>query len=178
MRWTSRSPAETRTAAAALAGAAGGEGLLVVLAGALGAGKTVFAKGLGEGLGLDPARIASPTFVIASEYPAPAGRRFVHVDVYRVADEAELEAAGLRDWLAPGALVAVEWGDRLAQALPGDRLEVRIAARGADEREIGARATGPAAAAVLERWAAWWRAREDGPRDTPASPAARQPPGD
>ncbi len=173
MQWRSRSPAETRAAAAALARAVGAEGLVVVLSGPLGAGKTVFAKGLAEGLGVDPARVASPTFVIASEYRGSGGRRFVHVDAYRVESEAELEAAGLRDWLAPGALVAVEGGERLREALPADALEVRLGAPGPDapeSRDIEARSRGPIGAAALARWSAARRAPEDGSRDTPRSP--------
>ena len=112
------SPEATRAAAGALARAVGPEGLLIALIGPLGAGKTVFAKGLAEGLGIDPAVVASPTFVIASEYPVPDGRRLAHIDLYRVESAAELEAAGFLDWLEPGVLVAVEWADRLPEALP------------------------------------------------------------
>jgi tRNA threonylcarbamoyladenosine biosynthesis protein TsaE len=157
LRWTSRSPEATRAAAVELARSAGRRGLAVALVGPLGAGKTVFAKGLGAGLGLDPDRIASPTFVIASEYPRARGLGFAHVDLYRVGSEAELEAAGFRDLLAPGLLLAIEWADRLPAALPPDRLEVRIApASGgpATHREIFAVALGPAAAQALARWRA------------------------
>jgi len=147
MPWRSRSPAETRAAAAALARAAGPEGLVVILVGDLGAGKTVFAKGLAEGLGIAAERVASPTFVIASEYTGTGGRRFVHVDAYRIGSEAELEAAGLLDWLAPGVLVAVEWGDRLRAALPADALEVRLAAAGPEASARSAASAQPAASA-------------------------------
>ncbi len=167
MRWRSRSPAETRAAAAALARAVGPAGGVIVLEGPLGAGKTVFAKGLAEGLGLDPDGVASPTFVIASEYPAPDGRRLVHVDAYRVESEAELEAAGLLDWLVPRTLVAVEWGDRVRSALPADRLELRLEPGDAATRTLHLDATGPDSRAVLERFASARRAVEAGARDTP-----------
>ena len=98
----------------------------MALSGPLGAGKTVFAKGLAEGLGLDPAQVASPTFVIASEYPTPGGLRLAHVDLYRVESRGELESAGFLDLLGPDALLVVEWADRFPDALPADRLEVRI----------------------------------------------------
>jgi len=126
---------------------------VVALVGPLGAGKTAFAKGLAEGLGLDPDQVASPTFVIASEYPRARGLRFAHVDLYRVESEAELESAGFRDLLAPDVLLAVEWADRFPAALPPDRLEVRIAPT-ATHREIFAIALGPAAAAALARFGA------------------------
>ena len=129
---------------------------MVALVGPLGAGKTVFVKGLAEGLGIDPARVASPSFVIASEYQAPSGTRLAHVDLYRVESVAELEAAGFLDLLEPGALVAVEWADRFPGALPGDRLELRIErplgrSAGA-QRVLNAEGLGVVAAAVLARW--------------------------
>ncbi len=152
------SPEATRAAARALARAVGPEGLLIALIGPLGAGKTVFAKGLAEGLGLDPAVVASPTFVIASEYTAPDGRRLAHIDLYRVESAAELEAAGFLDWLEPGALVVVEWADRLPEALPADRLELRLsrpdAEASAESRTLHAKALGAQAEAVLARWSA------------------------
>lgn len=154
MRLVSRSPEETRGHAAALARAVRG-GLVVALVGPLGSGKTVFAKGLAEGLGIDPRRVASPTFVIASEYPLARGplARFVHADLYRLERPEELEAAGLLDWLDPHTLVAVEWADRFPEALPGDRLEVRFGG-GPQGRVLEVEARGPAAAAALERWRA------------------------
>jgi tRNA threonylcarbamoyladenosine biosynthesis protein TsaE len=131
-------------------------GLVVALVGPLGAGKTVFVKGLAEGLGIDPAAVASPTFAIASEYAAPAGRRLAHVDLYRVESTGELEATGFLDLLEPGAVVAVEWADRLPGALPADRLEVRLgrpdAAGAPSRRMIEAEASGPVAEAALARW--------------------------
>jgi len=152
------SPEATRSAACALARAVGPEGLLVALVGPLGAGKTVFAKGLAEGLGLDPAVVASPTFVIASEYTAPGGRRLAHVDLYRVESAAELEAAGFLDWLEPGVLLAVEWADRLPDALPADRLELRLSRPDAEaspnSRSLQAKALGAKAEGALARWSA------------------------
>jgi tRNA threonylcarbamoyladenosine biosynthesis protein TsaE len=120
----------------------------------------VFAKGLARGLGLAEGAVSSPTFVIAAELPTASGLHFVHADLYRVGSEAELEAAGWLDWLGPGTLLVVEWADRLPQALPADRLEVKLEvssgaqAGGADERELDARAFGPRAAAACARWQA------------------------
>jgi tRNA threonylcarbamoyladenosine biosynthesis protein TsaE len=129
----------------------------VALRGALGAGKTVFAKGLAEGLGLPPEILASPTFTIAQELDAPGGLRLVHADLFRVESAAELEAAGWLDWLAPGTLLAVEWADRWPDELPSDRLDIELRRETGgegSERELEARALGPAAAALLARWQA------------------------
>jgi tRNA threonylcarbamoyladenosine biosynthesis protein TsaE len=160
LRFRSRSAADTRAAAAALgaaldtvlSGGAGAEPGVVALIGPLGAGKTEWVKGLAEGLAVDPRLVASPTFVIASEYPGR--RRLAHVDLYRIESEAELEAAGFVDLLAPGAVVAVEWADRFPAALPKDRVEVRIErpAAAPEEREIELRATGPLAWKAIGEW--------------------------
>ena len=154
MRWRSRSPEETHAAARELAEELGPGGCAVALLGELGAGKTAFAKGVAEGLGLPPELVASPTFTIAQELPTPGGLRLVHADLFRVESLAELEAAGFDDWLGPDVLLLVEWADRLPDALPRDHLEVRLdRAPGPPEaRELAVRAHGPAAEALLARW--------------------------
>lgn len=153
-RFRSRSPEDTLAAGRALGRAvrACGPGSLVVaLTGPLGAGKTAFVKGLAKGMGTEPDAVTSPTFAIAAEIGTPAGR-LVHVDLYRIESEGELEAAGLRDWLAGGVL-AVEWADRFPGSFPSERLEVALRPGGADEaRDIEASASGAAARAVLEAW--------------------------
>lgn len=129
---------------------------MLALVGPLGAGKTVFVQGLAAGLGVDPEAVASPTFVIAHEHVAAGGRRFAHVDCYRVGSVAELESAGFLDLLEPGAVVAVEWGDRFEQALPADHLTVTFSRRPGEgsRRWLSAVASGPAAEALLARWCA------------------------
>ena len=156
LRWTSPSPEATHEAARRLAAALDPSGLAIGLIGPLGAGKTAFIKGLAAGLGLDPARVASPTFVIASEYPTPRGLRLAHVDCLRVESEDELETAGFLDLLVPGVVLAVEWSDRVPRALPEDRLELRFARPpgpgAATRRELNAVGFGPASRAALARW--------------------------
>jgi tRNA threonylcarbamoyladenosine biosynthesis protein TsaE len=134
---------------------------VIALVGDLGTGKTVFAKGIAQGLGLDPARVQSPTFVIAAEYPLAreAGDgtvgRLVHADLYRLEHVRDLEAAGLSDWLSPDTLLVVEWADRLPGALPAERLEVRFAVTSGgagEERVLDVEAVGAAAEAALRRW--------------------------
>jgi tRNA threonylcarbamoyladenosine biosynthesis protein TsaE len=164
LRLSSRSARETREAGAALGRAAGG-GLVVALLGDLGAGKTVLAKGIAAGLGLDPGAVQSPTFVIAAEYPLdePGGdgsvARLVHADLYRLERSEELEAAGLADWLADDTLLVVEWADRLPGALPAEGLRVRLASPAGgvgEERVLEVEAVGAAAQAALRRWRARW----------------------
>ena len=149
----SPSPDATERLGRALAEAIDAAGAIVLLSGPLGAGKTRFVKGLAAGLGVAPERVQSPTFVVAQELPLPSGRVLVHVDCYRIASEAELESAGLLDWLAPGALVVAEWPERVPGAWPEDRLEISFArGAGENEREIEMSASGPSAAALLARW--------------------------
>jgi tRNA threonylcarbamoyladenosine biosynthesis protein TsaE len=139
-----------------LAGALPEQGLLVVLSGPLGAGKTLFAQGVAAGLGVDPKQVTSPTFGICSEYALADGRRLAHVDGYRLSNVAELENAGFLDWLVPGTLVLMEWGERFRDALPADRLELTISRpdQNPNSRSLNAVASGPVAAGVLTQWEA------------------------
>ena len=168
--WITRKPEATLALASALAGCIGPRGLVIALSGDLGCGKTVFAKGLAAGLGIDPEAVASPTFTIAGEYPTAAGGRYAHADLYRIESEGELRAAGFDDLLEPGTILAVEWAERFPEALPADRLVLTLV-RGlagdgefgedsaaaepgaAGGRRIAARAGGPKAEAVLALWA-------------------------
>ena len=156
MRIHSPDPETTRALAAALARGVDEVGLVIALVGPLGAGKTIFGKGLAAGLGIDPDAVTSPTFAIACEYQAPSGRRFAHVDLYRIESTAELDAVGFLDLLEPGALVAVEWGDRIPGALPEDHLRIEIerssSGVGAGRRMLNALAFGPVSKAALARW--------------------------
>ncbi len=144
----------TRAASLALSDVLEAPGLTLSLIGPLGAGKTAFVKGLAEGLGIDPARVSSPTFVIANQYEGREGRRLAHVDLYRLETASELDDIGFLDMLEPGAVVAVEWGDRLPDALPRDRLELRVDrdAGAGESRSFAASATGEGSQRVLEAW--------------------------
>ena len=128
MELLSPSPEATRAFASRLATVAE-PGDVVCLWGELGAGKTVFAKGFGAGLGVD-ATISSPSFVLMGEY---AGRLpMVHIDLYRLSSAREVVDAGLLDDRQAAGVVLIEWPDRLGDALPPDRLDVHIDG-GADE---------------------------------------------
>ncbi len=102
----------------------GGE--ILVLIGDLGAGKTTFVKGLAEGLGVpDPRDVTSPTFLRIQEY---AGRVTVqHVDAYRMVDAPEeFSSLGGDDLLESGAVVVIEWGERLLASMPETFLTIRF----------------------------------------------------
>jgi tRNA threonylcarbamoyladenosine biosynthesis protein TsaE len=110
-------------------------GDLVLLSGPLGAGKTVLAKGIAEGLGV-LGRVSSPTFIIAREHrPAPGGRGIplVHVDAYRLGGEfAQLDDLDLDTELVEAAVV-IEWGEG-GERLSDDHLLVTLTRRADDSR--------------------------------------------
>jgi tRNA threonylcarbamoyladenosine biosynthesis protein TsaE len=67
-------------------------------------------------------RVTSPTFCIVQEH---AGERFlVHMDLYRLHDEADVEAIGWEDYLAQGAILVVEWPERAGSLIPPDARRV------------------------------------------------------
>ena len=107
-------------------------GDVVVLAGPLGAGKTVLAKGIAQAMDVDGA-VISPTFVLARVHPArrAGAPAMVHVDMYRLLDHAapdllaELDSLDLDTDLAD-AVVVVEWGEGLAERLSERHLDVRL----------------------------------------------------
>jgi tRNA threonylcarbamoyladenosine biosynthesis protein TsaE len=101
----------------------------------LGAGKTALVRGLAVGLGVT-GRVSSPTFVIARVHdPAPEGRgvSLVHVDAYRLGGEMDLDDLDLDTDLVD-AVVAVEWGEGLAERLSDDHLLIRLERRDDDVR--------------------------------------------
>ena len=114
-------------------GAVAGAGDLVCLWGELGAGKTHLAKAFGAGLGVTDT-IASPSFVLMAEYE---GRLpLFHIDPYRLASAEDALAGGLIDERQSEGVTLVEWPERLGDALPVDRLDVRIEGTGDEPRTI------------------------------------------
>jgi len=126
-------------------------GDLVVLTGALGAGKTTLVQGVGEGLGVR-GDITSPTFVIARVHPSTVGGpALVHADAYRLGSALELDALDL-DASLDASVTVVEWGEGLAESLAADRLEVRIERSSGEEdetRRVSAVGVGPRWAGVV-----------------------------
>jgi len=106
-------------------------GDVVSLVGDLGAGKTVFARGVARALGVTEP-VVSPSFTIVREYEGRVP--LVHVDVYRIDAVQELHDLGFEEVVRDDAVTLVEWGDMIDGLLPGDRLDIRLAA-GADDDE-------------------------------------------
>lgn len=99
-------------------------GDIVTLSGDLGTGKTVFAKGFAEGLGIAD-DVTSPTFTIIKEYTD--GRiPLAHFDAYRIADPDEMYAIGYEDYLSGDFVCLIEWPEMIEELIPGDALRVRL----------------------------------------------------
>ncbi|MEW5806714.1 MAG: tRNA (adenosine(37)-N6)-threonylcarbamoyltransferase complex ATPase subunit type 1 TsaE [Acidobacteriota bacterium] len=110
----------------------GGE--LIILTGELGMGKTVLAKGIASGMGIDPDDVNSPSFLIVNEH---RGRiKLFHIDLYRIKSEEEIEEIGIRDILEIGGVVVVEWGEKLPSFYRKGAITISISDMGEDTRKI------------------------------------------
>lgn len=107
---------------------------VLLLEGPLGAGKTVLARGLADGLGVaDVDEVHSPTFTLVNQYQ---GRhRIYHLDLYRLENSRDFQSIGMDEILGASAVVLIEWGDKL-QPAPAGALQLRIEDLGGDSRRI------------------------------------------
>ena len=135
--WTSHDETETRALGATIGAAlAGGE--IILLDGPLGAGKTVFVKGLAAALGLDADEVTSPSFTLVNRHDE--GRLVLyHLDLYRLSDGASAaHAVDLDELLADErAVIVIEWAERMGRyPLPAPAYRVSIRGDGAELRHI------------------------------------------
>jgi tRNA threonylcarbamoyladenosine biosynthesis protein TsaE len=123
VRAATDSPRATRALAAKVAESSRG-GDIIVLAGDLGTGKTVWVQGYADGLGVTDG-VTSPTFTIVRPHE---GRRLrlLHADLYRLDRLGEVMDLGLIEQLDDRTVACIEWGDLATAALPADLLEVRL----------------------------------------------------
>ena len=124
MEYLSHNERETEALGAALA-ARLRPGDVVAYLGDLGAGKSAFTRGLARGLGYE-GRVTSPTFTIVNEYEG-GGLPLFHFDMYRLEDAGDLFDIGWEDYLDRGGVCAVEWSERVEEALPEDAVTVSFA---------------------------------------------------
>lgn len=144
----SNSPDETFRIGARI-GSELNSGDVIGLIGELGAGKTYLIKGIAKGAGCQNANIVtSPTFTFIHIY---AGKvPIYHVDFYRVKDYKELKDIGAEDVIYGDGIALVEWADRAIEALPADRLMIRLKHAGDDVREIKFEAEGRSSLRLLK----------------------------
>jgi tRNA threonylcarbamoyladenosine biosynthesis protein TsaE len=134
--WTSHQPSETFALGERVGKQLSG-GEIILLDGALGAGKTIFVKGLASALGLDEHDITSPSFTLVNRYEARL--TLYHLDLYRLADGASAAYAVDLDELLldEQAVIVIEWAERLGNyPLPSPVYRIRIEGDGDEVRRI------------------------------------------
>ena len=105
----------------------------IAMYGDLGAGKTVFVRGLASVL--SPAsRVKSPTYTIVNEYRRGEKPLF-HFDLYRIGDTSELDGFGFEEYVENGNCIA-EWSENIGSYLPADAIRVKIEKLGETERRV------------------------------------------
>jgi tRNA threonylcarbamoyladenosine biosynthesis protein TsaE len=134
--WVSKSPEETFELGQRFGEQLTG-GEILKLSGPLGAGKTMFVKGVAAGLGLDPEEVTSPSFTLVNPYE---GRLpLFHIDLYRLTEgPSAAHAVDLDELLMDErAVIVIEWAERMgAYPLPGNAVQVSIAGTGDSPRTI------------------------------------------
>jgi len=103
--------------------------MIICLEGDLGSGKTMFTKGIANGLGIDE-HITSPTFNIIKEYQGEFP--LYHMDVYRLKGSAQ--DLGIDEYFNKGGIVVIEWSDMVEEYLPQERLNIKIKITGENTR--------------------------------------------
>jgi len=115
--------------------------LVFIIEGEIGVGKTVFVKGMGEFLGIK--EIVSPTFVVMYEYEVEKSKvdKLIHLDLYNLEEKEEFEYLKIGEYLAPGNLLAIEWGEKVGEIFDllkekGEIVYVKMSYKSEKERVI------------------------------------------
>ena len=109
---------------------------LVLLRGALGAGKTTLVKGIAEGFGAASQEdVTSPTFTLVHEYRGPQADLY-HIDLYRIDTQRELDTLALDDLVSRNSILLVEWGEKFPRFERERDVEIVLETAGDDQRKI------------------------------------------
>src|SRR5699024_7881761 len=131
--FVSNAPAETITFGKQMAKELS-PGDIICLEGDLGAGKTHFVKGLAAGLGIDPARVQSPTYTLINEYD---GRLpLYHFDCYRMESPREALEIGAEEYFYGQGVSVIEWPERIATLIPPEALWISLSAVDKETRKF------------------------------------------
>jgi len=113
---------------------------LMILRGDLGAGKTTLVKGIAAALGAaDPDEVTSPTFTLVHEYAGTLDGRpikLLHLDLYRLDAERQLDSLGIEEMRTPDAIILVEWGEKFKSVRKHADGEIVVTSAGGDARRI------------------------------------------
>ena len=120
-------------------------GCVITLSGDLGAGKTTFTQGLGQGLGITKL-ISSPTFTIMKHYHGTLD--LIHIDAYRL--EGLHQDLGLEELIGTEGVTVIEWPEQIPDLIPIDHLAITLKRRSEDKRELSFESTGSYYDALLE----------------------------
>ena len=122
-------------------------GDVVALYGELGSGKTTLIQGVAKGVGVEPDRVKSPTFVLQREYPGATP--LIHIDGYRLQGGDDVAWLDTELMFAPSKITVIEWAERFEGLLPAGRLEIRLQHVSANRRKLTFRAVSPRAEQIL-----------------------------
>ena len=106
--------------------------MIICLNGELGSGKTLFTKGIANGLGIEDT-ITSPTFTIIKEY-LDGEMPLYHMDVYRL--DGDISEVGIEDYFTKGGIVVIEWANTIKDILPEERLDIKFKISGENSRTL------------------------------------------
>lgn len=117
-------------------------GDVICLSGDMGAGKTVFTRGIGRGWGAK-SRVTSPTYNLVHQHKRDSDKVLLyHLDCYRMDDSSEIETIGFDDMLEGQAVLVIEWAERINDALPEERLWIELKVTDETRRNFIMDATG------------------------------------
>lgn len=136
-------------------------GDVVAIRGELGAGKSVIARGICEGLGIAQ-RTRSPSFTFMNRYRGPID--VYHIDLYRIERMGELATLGWEEMLYSDAITLIEWADKLGSLLPPASLDISIEITGEETRRIALKANAERHEGIIEDILTSGRGRHQGTR--------------